>query len=355
MAKLLSVLPGNYKEIADFLIQYKVWSNSAEFWLNGFHAWWDNNPTFSECMERGWILRDKQKIVGFMGLIPSPFQISGKEVVVFNATTWYVHPDYRSESFQLLIKSIKYTKDSIYFYTTPSDRAIKILQKLRFHSIPRSTSKRSFIIIDFEKVLKVKFGQSILHKFAIKITSPFLAIIQSIRLKKTDLEKINRVKRIRKADSTFDDLWERTKHIFPTTNIRNAEAINWYCFNNKEYEKVVLGYYLNDQLLGYLILKNPRLKSMNILECSDYWVSPDATQVTHALINAAYNYTFENKYDCILFPHFNLQLENIFNEIGLFSMEDKNNSEYFKIKPEWFEKINDSNSYFAVQGDRAIL
>jgi hypothetical protein len=355
MAQLLSVLPKNYKEIAGFLLQYKGWSYPAEYWLNGFQVWWDENPAFSEDMERGWVLRDKQKIVGFMGLIPSLFQIFGKQIVVFNATTWYVNPQYRSESLQFLIKSINYAKNSIYFYTTPSDRALKIIQKLRFHSIPRSTCKRSFIIIDFEKVLKVKLGQSILNKFVIKIISPLLAIAQSIRLKKTNLEEINRVKRIRKADSTFDDLWERTKHIFPTTNIRNAETINWYCFNNNEYEKVVFGYYLSGQLLGYVICQDPRVKSVSFLECSDYWVSPDASQVTHALINAVYNYAFEKKYDCILFPHFNLQLENIFNEMGLFSMEDKNNNEYFKIKPEWFKKINDSNSYFAIQGDRGIL
>jgi hypothetical protein len=306
-------------------------------------------------MERGWILRDEQVIVGFMGIIPSRFQIFRKEIVVFNATTWYVHPDYRSESLQILIKSINYTKGSIYFYTTPSDRAIKILQKLRFHPIPRSTRKRSFIVIDFEKVLKVKLGQSILNKFVIKIASPFFEIVQSIRMKKTNLEEINRVKRIRKADSTFDDLWERTKHIFSTTNIRNAENINWYCFNSNECEKVVLGYYLNGQLLGYAIFQDARSKSLNILECSDYWVPPDASKVTYALINAVYNYGSEKNYDCILFPHYNLQLENTFNGMGLFSMEDKSNAEYFKLEPEWFEKINDSNTYFATQGDRAIF
>ena len=355
MAKLLTVLPENYNELAGFLLENEGWPYSKDFSLKGFQVWWDENPAFSGNMERGWILRDKQKIVGFMGLIPSPFQIFGKEIVVINATTWFVHPEYRSESLQFLIKSINYAKDSIYFVTTPSDRVVEILKKLRFHSIPRSTCKRSFIIIDFENVLKAKLGQSILNKFTAKIISPFLAITQSIRLKKTTLEEINRVKRIRKADSTFDDLWEKTKHVFPTTNIRNAETINWCCFNSNQNEKVVFGYYLNGQLLGYVIFKDPRLKSMNILECSDLWVFPDASQATHALINAAYNYGLEKKYDCILFPHFNLKLESAFNKVGLFSMEDKNCNEYFKIKPEWFEKINDSNSYFVIQGDRAIL
>jgi hypothetical protein len=354
MARLISVLPRDYIEIAEFLSQYEGWSETAEFWLDEFHVWWDENPFLSDGMERGWILREEQKVVGFIGVTPSPFQLFGVETIVFNGTAGYVLPKYRNQSLQLFTKFISYAKDSILFNSQPSDKVVKIIRKLRFNPIPRSTCKQSLIFFNFEKILKVKLGQTILTKTLIKVISPLLAMIQSMRLKKPDIEDMNNIKRVREADSTFDELWERTKHIYPNTNVRNSKTINWQCFKNKRKEKVVLGYYQKDQLLGYVICKDARMQDVRIFECTDYWVCPHSDQVMNALINAVHFYALEESYDCVLLPHFNLQLENICHERGLFSMANKNRREYFKVKPEWYEKINESNSYFVAQGDRAL-
>ena len=58
------------------------------------------------------------------------------------------------------------------------------------------------------------------------------------------------------------------------TNVRTAEAINWYCFSSPEFEKTLLGYFDGDRLAGYMVFLAAERRGMRIFECVDLWIEP---------------------------------------------------------------------------------
>jgi hypothetical protein len=77
------------------------------------------------------------------------------------------------------------------------------------------------------------------------------------------------VQPIERADRRFDELWERTRYLYANTNIRTSEIINWYCFDNQFFNKIVFGYFIHDRLFGYVIFVDD--KESNALRCFDLW------------------------------------------------------------------------------------
>ena len=102
MPSLRAVQQCDYSDLALFLSEEFVEGLSQDYWMSRFRFWWDNNPAFSEDMEKGRLLLVDEKIVGFLGIIPTLMLCFEAEKKVFNLTTWVVKPDYRSLSMQLL-------------------------------------------------------------------------------------------------------------------------------------------------------------------------------------------------------------------------------------------------------------
>ncbi len=132
----------HYDELIEFLSNFEDETRDSEFWRSRLYFWWDQNPAFSDKIERGWVLtrNDNNKIVGFIGNIPTFFHFQGKKIIVFNATSWRVNNKYRNQSLSLIFKSVGYSKNSLQFDTTPSDDVINILNSLKFQQFPLLSS-----------------------------------------------------------------------------------------------------------------------------------------------------------------------------------------------------------------------
>lgn len=357
MAELFTATPADYEELASFLAHFYPETESQTFWLSNFHFWWDNNPAFEPGFERGWLLRENGAIVGFLGSIPTCFQLDGQNMTVFNSTTWRVLPEARQQSMNLLSKLLMASRQSILFNTTPNDEVILILKALKFQAIPGSTGDyRSLVIINFEKVALSKLGHRPGKKIAAKLAAPLLNLIQRVRLRNLPQATSLQVKQITEADTSFDQLWSRTKDLYPNTNLRTAEVINWCCFQNKGLEKIAFGCYNQDQLLGFAIFA-PRLSkrhNLNILECLDLWLDPSESTMMSALIEAASRYAHTHALDLVSFPHFNSQMGQQFNQLGLFQTKAEKN-EYLKASPRLARHLTPETSYFVgLQGDAGL-
>jgi hypothetical protein len=357
MAELFTVTPADYQELALFLAGFHPETESQTFWLNNFHFWWDDNPAFENGFERGWLLRENGNIVGFLGSIPTCFQLGGQSMTVFNSTTWRVLPQARNQSVNLLMKLLNASKHSILFNTTPNQEVTQILKALKFQLIPGLADyRRSLLIVNFEKVLSSKLGNSPARKVLAKLLAPSLRLIQGFRLRKLNEAELIGVKQITTADASFDQLWLRTKDLYPNTNIRTAEIINWVCFKKQDLTKLSFGCYRDDQLLGYTIFETKLSKkhSLKILECVDLWLDPAESHLLQALVRAAKNYARQNSIDLISFPHFNNQIDIYFSRLGLLYMKSERN-EYLKANPRLAQDLTAENSYFVgLQGDAGL-
>ena len=362
MAEVFSVTPDDINELSLFLsnIQAET-TRDQEYWLDIFNLWWNNNPAFSTNVERGWILREKGEIVGFLGILPTGFQLLGEKITVLNSTTWEVLPEYRNESIRLLFKQINASKDTILFNTTANKGVVKILKSLKFQLLPRgkntpNRNKISLVIVNFENVLKSKLDSNSLIRSIMKLCIPILRIFNSLYLRKLRKSELTNVKQVTKADSLFDQLWESTKRVYPNTNIRTADVINWCCFEKEDSKKRLFGYYKNNQLLGYMICRSHKPEKVRIFECIDLWFDPTAKHVIGSLINFTIKYARENSLDIIILPHFNSEIGEYFRGLGLFTVKFPLNIEYFKVNAKMNDRINETNSYFVgLQGDYSLL
>ncbi|NOY62760.1 MAG: hypothetical protein GXP10_06370 [Gammaproteobacteria bacterium] len=356
MAKLATVTANDYKQLSLFLATFQDEPRDSSFWRERFKLWWDNNPAFSEEIERGWVLIEEENIVGFLGITPSFFQLSNRQIVIHNATTWRVLPEYRDSSLSLLYRQIQSAKETILINTTPNAVVYKILNMLHFQPLPTMINREWVLVINYHKYVKKALkglGNTPISPLFIKPCAALLNAYQSFKLSGFGDSGINHVKQVDKADRSFDDLWERTKEVYANTNVRNAKAINWFCFDNKDYEKTVFGYYQSGKLLGYIILRNS--DNGKVLHCLDLWTEPNRDDVISGLINYARQYAQEVYCDTIRLAYFNKTLGDYYGKVSLFHALADEKKDYYKAATELADKISEDNSYFVLgQGDYGI-
>lgn len=366
MLEIRPVSLDDYPRLALFLADFPNETRRGNLWLKRFNLWWEGNPAFGTDVERGWVLYNGGSIVGFFGVVPSRFQLLGKETRVFSTTTWRVLPEYRNHSLKLFFKAISTAKKSILFCTTPNGQVTKMLEPLKFQPIPRLDSDspdgragRSVIITNVASFLKAKLGQKLRRtRLVTVVVSPLILLLQMFQIyrlansTKADGPNVTQVKR---ADGAFDILWERTKDLYLNTNVRSADVINWYCFANENYAKELFACFRGDELLGYGIFWQKDWGRLKTLECLDLWVDPAHAAVITSLVRFAREYAHENSLDLVVFPDFTRTVKEHLIRLGLLRLQFPRRREYFKADTEISPEINASNSYFVgCQGDYGL-
>ncbi len=366
MVETVAVTPAEYDKASQFLsahMSYRGKGQSPPFWLNRLRWWWDGNPAFSEEFERGWLLRDSGAIVGFLGVIPTRFQLSGTVISVLNSTTWCVLPQHRNASLTLILKQISLAKRTILFNTTPNERVDAVIRALNFKLLPRDSSvgdalTNSFVVVNATNALrlKLKLAANPLSPVLAPAAAPLAKLWQFLRLRKPAGPSARLdVRPVTEADASFDRLWERTQRAYSNTNVRTADVINWYCFQNRDFAKTVVGCFDGGELLGYAVVGAAHDLKLSVLECLDIWADPTATRAPDSLIHAVAEHGRRMKCDLVLFPHLSAAVRTRLQELRLFQGSPHIRKEYFKAAPSIGDQLHEHNSYFSLlQGDYGL-
>ena len=307
MPEISHVSLTDYAALSTFLADFPGdESGSADSWLRRMHTWWDLNPAFDEDFARGWLLREQGKIVGFLGSIPWKFQLGGRETTVFAGTTWRVLPEYRGMSIALKRRQMEEHGDVLHFSTTPRAEVERLLTscsatrrcaagKATNRTAPSSWTSRSWC------------GPS---SMAGPRPGPWrraprrpLDAIQKLRMRRLSAAaRTRKSAKLHQADAAFDDLWERTRSRYPSTHVRTAEAINWYCFSSPDFEKTLLGYFDGERLAGYIVFLSTERRGVRFFECVDLWIEsgPRREVILGALIEKARRCAEEASFDRML-------------------------------------------------------
>jgi hypothetical protein len=345
--ELLSLSPEHYQEAASYLASFPQETRGPEFWRDRFRLWWEDNPAFFEDLERGWILKANGAVVGFLGNIPSYFQLSGEKKIIYSATTWRVSPGYRNHSLDLLFKQIDYSRKSLLFLITVGEVARRISQMLRFQILQRGDERVGILVIHSEKFLGAFVGKNPVTRFLAKGLALILDGTQALRLSSAPEGGGFTVKELVRADASFDELWKRTEGHVPNTNVRTAEVINWYCFGSKNFRKRLFGVYRGPSLLAYVIFINSQVRGLNLLECLDFWGETEETAAVKSLFRYLKDYGQKNSIDLITFPSFSREVSVLFRKLCLFQIKSKRGREYFKADLEGIDPISPENTYFS--------
>ena len=326
---LFTVTAEDDHALAHFLSSSEEPSRGEDFWRKRLRFWWEENPAFSPDLERGWMLQNDGTIVGFIGRVPTFFQRQGAAVTAFAVTTWRVLAAHRNQSMKLLFQFLKASEDRLLFDTTPDPAVAKILERSGFGPLPVKDPRASFALL-----------------------SPFpLKIFQKFRGGKFKSETGTEVKRVEKADSAFDELWQRTKGRYFDTNVRTAEVLNWYCFKSPHARKDLFGFYREGRLEGYAVMWGRQAKTRREFECVDLWTDPSDEKMVPSLVRAILDDAGKNSYDLVFFPHFDPSFSGGFKKCGLFQRKISRGDRYVK-REECGRMFRADNSYFVgCQGD----
>jgi hypothetical protein len=342
----------DYAELSSFLAAFPALAGSLEFWTSRFRIWWDDNPAFGPGMERGWIVRDGKALVGFLGNLPSPFQLNGRQTVVFSITTWMVLPEYRDQSMALLLKQVQAARETLLFDTTPTDQVASILENLGFEPLPWGEKKESFIALDFKRCLRAKLRPLPAAELPLRAAAGAMRWLQSLRLRNLESPAPLKVVEADTVDSSFDRLWERTKGLYANTNVRTSQALRWHCFADPKIEKKLFACREADELLGFMILRAKERRGLKTLECVDFWADPARGGVLSALISSVRRHAEERSLNLLSFPHFSDGFGRELRRLGLLEIPLPSRKGFCRAPAGLSPGIGKENSYFVgLQGD----
>jgi len=237
-----SVDKTDYPELAKFLHQFPDQNRTLDEWQQLINYRWEENPAFYEGFPRGVVLRSGKKIVGFTGNIPTRMLWNGKEELVSNGTSWFVIPQFRKYSIDLFFKRMEIIKDYVYFNSTAIDVVKKLLTTLKFQKYNCANCHYEYYGYP-GKYLKYPVRKTLLylHKFLIRL------LIAS-RTKRNSSISIERIQ-TSDIDDEIDLLWERTKHKYLFTNIRDSRYLRWIS------QRMEIFYIKKDsRLLGFFVM-----------------------------------------------------------------------------------------------------
>ena len=83
--EIKAIIKSDYNLLCEFLSNFtNEKKENKKYWIDRLNYWWEQNPAFSENIIRGWVFKKKgsDTIVGFIGNIPTYFNLEGKKTIV---------------------------------------------------------------------------------------------------------------------------------------------------------------------------------------------------------------------------------------------------------------------------------
>ncbi len=348
--EIAPVAPADEEALADFLATFPGLECRLEFWLSRFRLWWQGNPACAGS-PAGWILRRDGAIQGFLGNLPSLFQLGGGPKTVYSITSWMVLPECREQSLSLLMEHMKAADQTLLFDTTPTAVVATILESLGFRPLPWAGDRESFIVVDCKRVLAAAAPGLLRGVGLPALAAAGLAPLQTLRLRPLHASGLLPAVKSSDVGEEFDELWDRTRGLYANTNVRTAQAVRWYGLGDGEIEKELFICRQEGRLCGYMILKSRTRHGLKTLDCVDFWEDPSAAGVLESLLATVWNTAQDRRLDLLTFPHFTTRFGERLGRAGLFEHASGRRALFFGT-PELLASITSENSYFVgLQGD----
>ncbi|MFA6317888.1 MAG: hypothetical protein WC943_10755 [Elusimicrobiota bacterium] len=357
-----SVVPPDYDGLAGFLAGFggpSSWGN-REFWLSRFRLWWDENPAFRPEAPRGWMLRKRGTLVGFLAHAPSLMWAQGKPLQVFSVSTWMVLPEHRAASLDLLFRQMEASRATLLFDATPTELVAAILENLGFERLPWGPERESVALLDPRACLKARLRWPWVPEACWKAGGGLLGCLQSRRLGggpcgpalAEGLASGLAAGPEKEAGPEFDAFWERTKGLHRLTNLRTSAVLAWHCFADTRVEKRLFACRDKDGVAGWLIMKAVQRAGLKTLELADLWLDPAKPGVFKALLRSVLSFGVEAGFELAVFGHFSPAVSGLLAEAGLFEVPLKSRRNLCLAGPGSPVSAGEAGAYFtALQGD----
>ena len=137
----------DYKNLITFLNTFDTVKLGKKYWSAKINYWWEDNPFFIDNSIRGALIIEpnKNKIIGFLGVVPIIMNYNGIDIKSYFFTTWRVQEEFRQHSMKLLFFLLPKLKDKILFNYTPNETAYLIYKRLKFRPLNQAQKMKHYI------------------------------------------------------------------------------------------------------------------------------------------------------------------------------------------------------------------
>lgn len=211
------------------------------------------------------VAEEDSKIIGHCALIPNLININGEEVLVGESIDTMISKDYRGQGL--------YKKMSIKSYEVGKLEGMKMRIGFPTKELYKGLFSEE---IDAKFVTEVPLFINIYRmdnflvrivrlKLLAKILSvPILLISKFIyKEKKIKIKNDYIIKEVQEFTEEFDLLWDKIKDESTIMKSRSSKFLNWRIANHPEFVYKIFAAYLNNELVGYNIIKTEKRKIKN--------------------------------------------------------------------------------------------
>jgi len=329
----------DHAEIKSLANKYKINVFNKTEW----EKIWNENPLLKDYDKewvKGWVMVEKDKIVGHIGNIPTQYTLNKKTYTGSVINCWVVEEKYRLHSINL-IKEYHSQQDIDFFIaTTSSLKTSKILPVFGWKKMPiKDYDKKLNIILNFKNVyqayLEKKFKK---FKYIFEHFSRLGNLLLSKRInfwKK--LKKDNEFEVYKQFDKTFDEFWEKmkikNKEIFLFN--RKSDWMNWHLNNKiKENNLLILVKKKDGKIIGYAVCIYKQDKDLNLKKAVliDIMLLNNDDKIFIDLILNSINHSLKSSCDLFQIVGFNEEKRKLIYKLKPFVVKNKFSTFYFNVK-----------------------
>ncbi len=363
MSLIQEIVIDDRDDLVRFCMDFDQGKYTEKFWTDRMNSWWDKNPYFSESDCRGFKILNNDTIQGFIGLVPQEMMVAGEVRKVFSLTTWRVLEEARSQSMMAFLKCLQVTKDTLLFNTTPNDVVQAILPKFQFELSPQAVdeTKNQMLLLPVRPhrlVALVRDGK--LAGFALPLL-PFSAVLNlfyrlylRFRLKGSTNSFL--IRKLTGDEPEIDELWDQSKDIYATTNIRDKCFYSWAYHDNYTHPLELVGCYDQGNLAALFLVDYEHNQKFNYATVVDIWHgSMENRSLLNSLTCLLY-YLTKSEADAVKILDFRPEVRKHLRKLGCFQLERSDRTDYLRCaNKQLLENIKNQSCYFSVvQGDRFI-
>ena len=270
---------------------------------------WVDNPAKHSDNPIGWVLEEKDKVVGFLGNVSRSYVLGEVKLKAMAARGWVVEPAFRNATVLLLSKYLNQKNVDILLNSSSNDKAYHVFDKMGSRTVPLDvyskllfwvTHRRNFIAsivgyLEFPMALGklvVEFG-GLLSLLPVTLMDYFMNKKMKFLTNRFELKIIHP----NLIGSDFDLLWEskRKEHRCLLAD-RSSELLKWH-FSKEEFKIHIICCYKQGDLIGYLAvakLKNGKTDFLRHV-IIDLIVLNNSKLVIEFLLAAAYKFSRSEK------------------------------------------------------------
>ncbi|MEO5347801.1 MAG: hypothetical protein H7834_15690 [Magnetococcus sp. YQC-9] len=347
----LHTLQSDHLDEASRLLEKFRQPRPKEFWLERFRFWWERNPAYREGMTRGWFVRDPNgTMIAFYAAIPLSFQIHGQKRLTWTGSTMYVESAHRGWGALLLLTLIKQCTDTICWLSTPGPQSDGMFTGLKLPKIPYAAQTKHILFTGPGGMVAQSLARtSGIFPHSGKVRR-FLSWFDRLTLNDDEIRLFTQ------CDDSFDRLWDKSRHQYPTTRWRDRETLQWFCFGWNNFEKFLLGHdpHQNGQLHGYAVFQTRNTPQGRFLVCEDLWFDRNSTATPAHLLTGALKLASQKWLDGVIV--FNYPgLESWLKRFAYQEVQSESPPGYFKVPSALAHLESGTDTLFMLgEGDSAL-